>query len=228
MIELNDIRKVFNQGKHNEFSAIRGISLQIEPNKVTCLKGASGSGKTTLLSMIGCLSRPTSGRITLGEQNISGLPERFLTDIRRHTFGFIFQKFNLIQGLSVLENIMLPAYPLGTPHEALMDYAHSLLGHFGLSRLSTSPVEWLSGGEAQRVAICRAMINDPEILIADEPTANLDSKLSREFMGLVDDLHQSGKTVLITSHDPIVFDSPVINRVVEMCDGQVLKDEPCY
>jgi putative ABC transport system ATP-binding protein len=224
LIKLNDIKKVFNQGKHNEFCAIRGISLQIEPNKVTCLKGASGSGKTTLLSMIGCLSRPTSGRITLGEQTISGLPERFLTDIRRHTFGFIFQKFNLIQGLSVLENIMLPAYPLGPHHEALIDSAHSLLDHFGLSRLASNPVEWLSGGEAQRVAICRALINGPQILIADEPTANLDSKLSHEFMGLVDDLHQSGKTVLITSHDPIVFDSPVVNRVVEMCDGQVLKD----
>ena len=109
-----------------------------------------------------------------------------------------------------------------------MDYAHSLLDHFGLSRLAASPVEWLSGGEAQRVAICRAMINDPEILIADEPTANLDSKLSHEFMDLVEDLHQSGKTVLITSHDPIVFDSPVVNRVVDMCDGQVVKDAPCY
>lgn len=225
LIKLNDIKKVFNQGKHNEFWAIRSISLQIEPNKVTCLKGASGSGKTTLLSMIGCLSRPTSGRITLGEQTISGLPERFLTDIRRHTFGFIFQKFNLIQGLTVLENIMLPAYPLGPHHERLMDSAHSLLNHFGLSRLAASPVEWLSGGEAQRVAICRALINGPEILIADEPTANLDSKLSGEFMGLVDDLRQSGKTVLITSHDPIVFDSTVVDRVVEMRDGQLLNPE---
>ncbi|MEW7977379.1 MAG: ATP-binding cassette domain-containing protein [Candidatus Sedimenticola endophacoides] len=119
LIELTDIKKAFNQGKPNEFWAIRGVSLRIEQHKVTCLKGSSGSGKTTLLSMIGCLSRPTSGRITLGERRLSGLPERFLTDIRRYTFGFIFQKFNLIQGMSVLENVMLPAYPLGLNYTRL-------------------------------------------------------------------------------------------------------------
>ncbi|RLJ18688.1 ABC transporter ATP-binding protein [bacterium endosymbiont of Escarpia laminata] len=224
MIELTDIKKAFNQGRPNEFWAIQGVSLKIEPNKVTCIKGASGSGKTTLLSMIGCLSRPTSGRIQLGDRTISGLPERFLTDIRRHTFGFIFQKFNLIQGLSVLENIMLPAYPLAPDHKVLVASAHRLLDHFNLSSKADNPVEWLSGGEAQRVAICRALINDPKILIADEPTANLDTKLSREFMGLIDELCKSGKTILITSHDPVVFDSPVVNRVVEMCDGMLVQE----
>lgn len=224
LIELTDIKKAFNQGRPNEFWAIQGVSLKIEPNKVTCIKGASGSGKTTLLSMIGCLSRPTSGRIQLGDRTISGLPERFLTDIRRHTFGFIFQKFNLIQGLSVLENIMLPAYPLAPDHKVLVASAHRLLDHFNLSSKADNPVEWLSGGEAQRVAICRALINDPKILIADEPTANLDTKLSREFMGLIDELCKSGKTILITSHDPVVFDSPVVNRVVEMCDGMLVQE----
>ncbi|RDH89602.1 MAG: ABC transporter ATP-binding protein [endosymbiont of Seepiophila jonesi] len=223
-IELTDIKKAFNQGRPNEFWAIQGVSLKIEPNKVTCLKGASGSGKTTLLSMIGCLSRPTSGRIQLGDRTISGLPERFLTDIRRHTFGFIFQKFNLIQGLSVLENIMLPAYPLAPDHKVLVESARRLLDHFNLSSKAENPVEWLSGGEVQRVAICRALINDPKILIADEPTANLDTKLSREFMGLIDELCKSGKTILITSHDPVVFDSPVVNRVVEMCDGLLVQE----
>ncbi|MCP4992287.1 MAG: ABC transporter ATP-binding protein [Gammaproteobacteria bacterium] len=224
LITLTDINKVFNQGKHNEFRAIQDLSLQIEAGKVTCLKGASGSGKTTLLSMIGCLSRPTSGRITLNDEILSGLPERFLTDIRRHTFGFIFQKFNLIQGLSVLENIMLPAYPLGLNHKKLKSSAQQLISHFRLDRLSNNPVEWLSGGESQRVAICRALINDPKILIADEPTANLDTRLSKEFMGLIDELRQSGKTILITSHDPVVFDSPVVDRVIEMCDGRIIKD----
>ena len=219
LIQLTDVKKAFNQGRPNEFWAIRGVSLQIEPNRVICLKGASGSGKTTLLSMIGCLSRPTSGRIHLGERLLSGLPERFLTDIRRHTFGFIFQRFNLIQGLDVLENVMLPAYPLAPDHGELTASARRLLEHFNLGDKAKNPVEWLSGGEAQRVAICRAMINDPEILIADEPTANLDTKLSREFMGLIDELRQSGKTILITSHDPVVFESPVVDRVVEMCDG---------
>ncbi len=224
LITLTDINKVFNQSKHNEFRAIQDLSLQIEAGKVTCLKGASGSGKTTLLSMIGCLSRPTSGRITLNDEILSGLPERFLTDIRRHTFGFIFQKFNLIQGLSVLENIMLPAYPLGLNHKRLKSSAQQLISHFRLDRLSNNPVEWLSGGESQRVAICRALINDPKILIADEPTANLDTRLSKELMGLIDELRQSGKTILITSHDPVVFDSPVVDRVIEMCDGRIIKD----
>ncbi len=221
-IELQNIRKAFNQGKPNEFWAIQDISLTFEPQKVTCLKGASGSGKTTLLSIIGCLSRPTSGRVLIDGKPLSGLPERFLTDIRRHTFGFIFQKFNLIQGLSVLENIMLPAYPLGLNHDGLKTAALRLLDHFKISDKAANPVEWLSGGEAQRVAICRALINDPQILIADEPTANLDSNLSQELMGLIDELRQSGKTILMTSHDADVFDSPVVDHVVEMRDGALV------
>lgn len=220
-IELQDIRKAFNQGRPNEFWAIQGVSLTFEPNKVTCLKGASGSGKTTLLSIIGCLARPTSGRVLLNGETLSGLPERFLTDIRRHTFGFIFQKFNLIQGLSVLENVILPAYPLAPDHAELQGRAKSLLEHFKLANKAAQPVEWLSGGEAQRVAICRALINGPEILIADEPTANLDSRLSQELLGLIDDLRQSGKTILITSHDAEVYDSPVVDHVIEMRDGRL-------
>ncbi len=223
MLELVDVSKVFNQGKPNEFCAIRDVSLDIQSNRVTCFKGASGSGKTTLLSMVGCLSRPTSGRIILGEKKISSLPERFLTDIRRHTFGFIFQQFNLIQGLSVLENVMLPAYPLGLDHHDLVEKANRLLDQFGLSSKAGNLVELLSGGEKQRVAICRAMINAPDILIADEPTANLDSKLSIEFMGLIGSLQQTGKTIIITSHDPVVFESSVVDRVIEMCDGQIVQ-----
>ncbi len=221
-LELTDVKKVFNQGRPNEFWAIRGVSLEIEPNQVTCLKGASGSGKTTLLSMIGCLSRPTSGRITLNGEMLSSLPERFLTDIRRKTFGFIFQQFNLVQGLTVAENIMLPAYPLGPDRRELLEKTEQLLRQFGLQDKATNQVQWLSGGEKQRVAICRALVNDPNILIADEPTANLDTKLSNEFMQLIGDLQQSGKTVLIASHDAIVFESGVVDRVVEMCDGLVV------
>lgn len=220
-IRLDSVRKAFNQGRPNEYWAVRGVTLNLEPNRITCLKGASGSGKTTLLSMIGCLSRPTSGRIHLGERLLSGLPERFLTDIRRHTFGFIFQKFNLISGLSVLQNVMLPAYPLAPDHKRLTADALRLLGDYGLGDKRDSRVEWLSGGEAQRVAICRALINDPEILIADEPTANLDSARSRDFMEQLGRLKQAGRTVIVSSHDPVVFDSPVIDRVVALRDGQL-------
>lgn len=222
-LELTDIKKVFNQGKPNEFWAINGVSLEIEPSRVTCFKGASGSGKTTLLSMIGCLARPTSGRITLNGEQLSGLPERFLTDIRRKRFGFVFQQFNLIQGLSVLENVMLPAYPLGLERKELLQKSRQLLEQFGLESKTDNEVQWLSGGEKQRVAICRALINDPDVLIADEPTANLDTKLSHEFMQLITGLRDSGKTILIASHDAIVFDSNGIDRVVEMCDGRVVE-----
>lgn len=221
-LELTDIKKVFNQGKPNEFWAINGVSLQIDPGQVTCFKGASGSGKTTLLSMIGCLARPTSGRITLNGEQLSGLPERFLTDIRRKRFGFVFQQFNLIQGLTALENVMLPAYPLGLDRKLLLQNSKQLLEQFGLESKAENQVQWLSGGEKQRVAICRALINDPDVLIADEPTANLDTKLSHEFMQLITGLRDSGKTILIASHDAIVFDSDAIDRVVEMCDGRLV------
>jgi putative ABC transport system ATP-binding protein len=227
MIELRDVRKVFNQGRHNELWAVRGVTLDLEPNRVTVLKGPSGSGKTTLLSMIGALSRPTAGRIYLDGKLISNLPERFMTQVRRRTFGFVFQRFNLIRGLTVLENVMLPAYPLAPDHGTLRRKARGLLAQFGLGSKAGERVEWLSGGEAQRTAVCRALINEPRILIADEPTANLDSKLSRELVGLLGDLLDLGKTVLVSSHDPLVFESARVSRVVEMRDGQLAGESPC-
>ncbi|MCB1758932.1 MAG: ABC transporter ATP-binding protein [Gammaproteobacteria bacterium] len=220
-IELHQVCKTFNQYQPNEFHAIRDIDLRIEPRQATVLKGPSGSGKTTLLAMIGCLSRPTSGRITLGGETLSGLPERFMTEVRRRTFGFIFQQFNLIRGLTVSENVMLPAYPLGLPRERLGRKTAELLARFDLAPKAQLKVEFLSGGEAQRTAICRALINDPEILIADEPTANLDTRLSAEFMQLAHGLVAEGRTILMTSHDPEVFDSPMIDRVVAIRDGRL-------
>jgi putative ABC transport system ATP-binding protein len=223
MIELLDVKKAFNQGRPNEFWAIRGVNLTIDANRVTVLKGPSGSGKTTLLSMIGCLSRPTEGRILLESRLLSGVPERFLTVVRRETFGFIFQQFNLIKGVTVLENVMLPAYPLGGPRRRLEARARTLLAQFNLEAKAGYRAEWLSGGEAQRTAICRALVNDPRVLIADEPTANLDTQLSRDFMAIVAGLKGAGKTVLLSSHDPEVYDYPAVDRVVEMRDGRLAR-----
>ena len=222
MIDLREIRKVFNQGKPNEFVAIGRVTLSIDARKVTVLKGPSGSGKTTLLSILGCMARPTSGRIMLGESEITSLPERFLTAIRRNTFGFIFQQFNLIKGVSALENVMVPALPCGEKHAQIKKRAMELLELFNLAHKAAARIEWLSGGEAQRVTIARALINNPAVLIADEPTAHLDTRLSAEFMQIIKQLNDDGKTVLIASHDPIVYDSPVIDRVVEMRDGEVV------
>jgi putative ABC transport system ATP-binding protein len=220
-IDLKDIRKIFNAGKPYALTAVDGVSLSIEAGKVTVLRGPSGSGKTTLLSLVGCMARPTEGRIVLGDREITSLPERFLTEVRRSTFGFIFQQFNLVKGITALENVMLPAYPLGEPHVSLKRRARELLDLFGILPRESSKAEWLSGGEAQRTAIARALINDPRFIIADEPTAHLDTKLSREFMDIVARLKTSQKTVIIASHDPLVCDSPVIDRVVTMRDGKI-------
>lgn len=226
MIDLIDVRKVFNQGKPNEFVAIHGMSLSIDTQKVTVLKGPSGCGKTTLLSLIGCMARPTSGRIKVFEKEITSLPERFLTEVRQRTFGFIFQQFNLIKGLTALENAMLPAYPLGEKYSVLRKRASHLFELFDISQKAGSRIEWLSGGEVQRVTIVRALINDPSVIIADEPTAHLDTKLSREFMEIIGRFKGEKKTVLIASHDPLVYQSSVVNRVVHLRDGRIDGESP--
>ena len=223
MIKLTNIKKVFNAGKPNEFTAIDGVSVSIAFKQVTVLKGPSGSGKTSLLSILGCMARPTAGRIMLGDREMSSLPERFLTEIRRRTFGFIFQQFNLIKGLTALENVMIPAYPEGEKYAALKKRALALLGMFDLDRKAASKVEWLSGGEAQRVAIARALVNNPSVIIADEPTAHLDTKLSREFMQIVTRLKDEGKTILMASHDPLVHEAATIDRVIGMRDGRIVE-----
>ena len=233
MIELINVGKSFNVGKPNQFAAVRDVSVKIEEGVVTVLQGPSGSGKTTLLTLIGCMARPTSGRIILsgfgggflpgredpGDIEITSLPERFLTGIRRRTFGFIFQHFNLIRGITVLENVMLPAYPTGEDNGSIRKRAMELLEMFGISRHLHSTVDLLSGGEMQRVAIARALINNPSVIIADEPTAHLDSKLSLEFMEIITSFRNQGKTILIASHDPIVYDAAVADMVIEMRDG---------
>lgn len=222
MIQVRNVRKVFNTGKPNEFVAIQDVSLSIEARRVTVLKGPSGSGKTTLLSLLGCMARPTSGRISLMDREITSLPERFLTDIRRKSFGFIFQQFNLIKGITALENVMVPAYPTGERHSVLKKKAGELLDLFDVGRKAASKVEWLSGGEAQRVAIARALVNDPLVIIADEPTAHLDTRLSQEFMEIMNRLKAEGKTLIMASHDPIVHESTVVDDVVEMRDGKLV------
>jgi putative ABC transport system ATP-binding protein len=235
MIKLLNVRKGFNLGRPNEFVAVDGVTLAMEANRVTVLKGPSGSGKTTLLSLIGCMARPTSGRITLQrgllgeyvfpnggdtpEVEVTSLPERFLTEIRRRTFGFIFQQFNLVKGITVLENVMLPSYPLGERHGLVKTRALALLEMFGLGGRASAKVEWLSGGEAQRVAIARALMNDPPVVIADEQTAHLDSKLSSAFMDIIARLKDQGKTAIIASHDPLVFDAKIVDRVIAVRDG---------
>jgi putative ABC transport system ATP-binding protein len=222
MIRTQGVGKVFNAGRPNEFTALNDVSITLNLKKVTILKGPSGSGKTTLLGIVGCMARPTTGRIFLGEREITSLPERFLTGIRRETFGFIFQQFNLIKGLTVLENVMVPAYPTYEKHQILKKRALDTLDLFNLAHKAEARIEWLSGGEAQRAAIARALINNPSVIIADEPTAHLDTRLSTEFMAIMRRLKGEGKTIVLASHDPIVYDSDLADTVIEMCDGGVV------
>ena len=221
MITLSSVSKLYNEGRPNEVRAITDIDLEIDRNAVTVFKGPSGSGKTTLLSIIGGLARPTSGRVFVDGEMVSGLPEKFLTELRRTTFGFIFQRFNLIRGLSLIENVMLPATPLGPDYNDLKSRALQRLTTLGIESKKDTPVEHLSGGEAQRTAIARALINDPPIVIADEPTANLDTELIHRFLDIISTLRAEGRTIIMTSHDPRIWQSDMVNAVVAMRDGRI-------
>ena len=225
MINIQNVSKVFNTGQPNEFTALSSVSLKLQLQEATVIKGPSGSGKTTLLSLIGCMARPTSGRIFIDEREITSLPERFLTGIRRTTFGFIFQRFNLLRGFTALENVIAPALPTGEKYSLLRKRALDILGMLDLDHKADAKSEWLSGGEAQRVAIARALIHNPPIIIADEPTAHLDSKLSAEFLAIMEILKGEGKTLIIASHDPIIYDSTLAGRVIEVRDGEIIAEK---
>ncbi len=224
MITLAHVTKCFNEERPNAFTAVDDVSLTLASGAVTVLRGPSGSGKTTLLTLIGALTRPTRGRILCDGALLSDLPERFLAAERRRTFGFVFQRFNLIEGLSVLDNVMVPGVPTGRPLRRLRTRAQALLARFHLERHAHGPVDVLSGGEAQRVALARALLNDPPVLIADEPTASLDSTLAREVMTLFADLKAEGRTLVIASHDPLVCDHPLVDRRITLADGRVQAD----
>jgi putative ABC transport system ATP-binding protein len=221
MIRLNAVTKIYDIGISGSHTAVAGITLSLPRKQITVLQGPSGSGKTTLISLIGCMARPTEGRIFFEEKEVTSLPEQFLADLRRRQVGFVFQNYNLIKGISVLENVMLPAMPLGEPDKPLKRRAEELLDQLEITRLAPLPVEHLSGGEQQRVAIARALINRPHLFIADEPTAHLDAALSGQFMAIAADLKDQGKTVIIASHDPLVSTHPAVDRVVTLQDGRL-------
>ncbi|MBA4372688.1 MAG: ABC transporter ATP-binding protein [Thermodesulfovibrio sp.] len=222
VIRTESVTKTYNVGKPNEAFAVRSVSVSILENDFAVLKGPSGSGKTTLLSLIGCMARPTSGSITVEGKDVSHLPERFLTNIRRRIFGFIFQQFNLIQGMTVLQNVLIPLLPTDSNPADGLKKAEAILEDLDMLKRRDFPVNSLSGGEQQRVAIARALINDPAIILADEPTAHLDTALAADFMKIMHHLRDQGRTVVIASHDPVVFEDSRISQVVSMRDGRSL------
>ncbi len=222
MLQLTQVTKLYHEGQPNQLAAVSEVDLCLQMGAVTVLEGPSGSGKTSLLTLIGCLARPTSGRVELNGEALSGLPEQHLAQVRRKTFGFAFQRFNLIPGLSVLDNVMLPAYPLGLPYAQLVARAKDVMAQLNIGHRAAFKVELLSGGEMQRTAIARALINDPAIVIADEPTANLDAALTNQFLDIVASLKAGGRTIVMSSHDPRITRSAVVDRVVTMADGRIV------
>ena len=217
-LRVSNVTKRYGSGA-TEVTAVRGVSLTIEPGEVVLIMGPSGSGKTTLLLMLGALLRPTEGSIHLNGRVISELSENQLPKIRLHEFGFIFQDFNLLSALTALENVALVASLAGRRNGEARRKAADLLIQFGLrDRLHFLP-EKLSGGEKQRVAIARALVNDPAILFADEPTANLDSKIGHEIMRLLRSIaKEQGRSVVIVSHDQRIKD--IADRVLWLEDGE--------
>lgn len=220
-INISGVSKKYNRGQADEVSALNDISLSIVAGDVVALTGPSGSGKTSLLSLIGCMGRPTTGQIIVGGKDVVKLPERFLTEVRRERFGFIFQQFNLIRDLSVMDNVLLPLYPLPISVKIMKERAWPILENLKIADKARGKVKQLSGGEQQRVAIARALINDPEVIIADEPTAHLDRSLAQEFLDIIGGLHGKGTTVVIATHDPFIAESSLITKTVSMRDGRL-------
>lgn len=219
LIQVTELSKIYNRQRPDEIRALTGVSLSVERGEAVVLQGPSGSGKTSLLSLIGCMARPTSGQIRIDEKDVAKLPEPFLARIRRESFGFIFQQLNLLRDLSVLDNILLPLYPTGLKVAEMRSRAQETLKQLSLLEKQTLKVAQLSGGEQQRVAIARALINQPEIIIADEPTAHLDSALSGELLAILERLKSNGKTIVLATHDPDVYQHRLIDRRFSMHDG---------
>ena len=220
--ELRDVSRIYEMGPV-QVRALDHVSLSFAPGEYTAIMGQSGSGKSTMLNILGCLDRPSEGEYLLGGRDVSGLDDDDLSEQRNRHLGFVFQAYNLIPHLTVLENIEVPMEYAGVhPKQARERAAHLAVGLGLKERLDHRPTE-LSGGQQQRVAIARALSNDPQVLLADEPTGNLDSATGLEILSLLDQLNASGRTLIIVTHDPQVAQRA--HRTVHMLDGKVERIE---
>lgn len=222
MIECKNLTKIFNKNKNDELIALNNINLSFNTGEVVVLKGASGSGKSTLLSLIAALSKPDNGEVIVNEKRISKMPDNFTSVFRRENIGFIFQKYNLIPTLSVRDNIILPLIPSNPEEKIIEAEVDKILQKFSMQSKKNVLVKQLSGGEQQRVVISRALINNPQIIIADEPTANLDAKLSLDFIKIIQQLKNSSTIIIIATHDPLFFDLDFVDKTVELKNAEVI------
>jgi putative ABC transport system ATP-binding protein len=218
VIHLEDIRKSYFMG-NQELKILKGLNIDILRNEYVALMGPSGSGKSTLMNILGCLDSPTSGKYILNGNDVSTMPDNDLADIRNKEIGFVFQQFNLLPRLTALENVALPLVYAGISKKTRTEMAQEVLRKVDLMDRSHHKPNELSGGQCQRVAIARALINNPSIILADEPTGNLDSKTSHEIMKLFQDIHDAGNTIIIVTHEEDI--AAFAHRIIRMRDGVV-------
>ncbi|MCB9080741.1 MAG: ABC transporter ATP-binding protein [Lewinellaceae bacterium] len=223
MIAIHDLRKTYIMGL-NEVKALQSVTMNIAKNEYVALMGPSGSGKSTLMNLLGCLDTPTSGEYFLNGTNVGTMEDRELAEVRNKEIGFVFQTFNLLPRLSALENVALPLVYAGFSRTKRTERAEEMLMAVGLGdRMDHKPNE-LSGGQRQRVAVARALVNNPSIILADEPTGNLDSKTSYEIMELFEQIHQAGNTIILVTHEPDI--AAHAHRIIRMRDGLIESDLP--
>lgn len=223
IIRLTDIGRMYRMGDE-EIHALRSVTVNIKKNEYVAMMGPSGSGKSTLMNMIGCLDTPSKGQYILNGQDVSNMDDNQLAEVRNKEIGFVFQTFNLLPRLSALENVALPLVYAGMPKAQRLKRAEEVLALVGLgNRMNHKPNE-MSGGQRQRVAVARALVNHPSIILADEPTGNLDSKTSYEIMGLFEEIHQQGNTIILVTHEEDI--ARHAHRIVRLRDGLVESDLP--
>ncbi|MAT55797.1 MAG: ABC transporter ATP-binding protein [Bacteroidetes bacterium] len=221
IISVRNLKKIYHMGS-TIVKALNGVDLDVHKNEYVALMGPSGSGKSTLMNLIGCLDTPTSGDYFLNGTNVSTMDDAELAAIRNKEIGFVFQTFNLLPRLSALENVALPLVYAGKSKSERLEKAAQVLESVGLAdRMHHKPNE-LSGGQRQRVAVARALVNDPSIILADEPTGNLDSKTSYEIIGLFEEIHNAGNTIVLVTHEPDIAEHA--HRIVRLRDGVVESD----
>lgn len=221
VLHLDNIKKSYFLGKQ-ELKVLKGISIEIQKNDYVALMGPSGSGKSTLMNILGCLDSPTAGRYILNNQDVSKMSDDDLADVRNKEIGFVFQQFNLLPRLTAAENVALPLIYNGTPRKERMERALLMLERVGLADRSDHRPNELSGGQNQRVAIARALVNNPSIILADEPTGNLDSKTSIEIMNIFGKIQSEGNTVVLVTHEEDI--AHFARRIIRLKDGVIELD----
>lgn len=221
LIEMRNIVKRYKTGD-TETVALNGIDLQVETGEFLAIVGPSGSGKSTLMHILGLLDSPTSGEYLIDGEAMHNRPDRQLATLRRNLIGFVFQSFNLLPRLNVIQNVMLPMAYAGVPARQRKQRALQLLGAVDITDRANHRLNQISGGQTQRVAIARALANEPKLILADEPTGNLDTKSSQAIVDLLKQLHQAGNTIIIVTHNPEI--AAQTNRVIEIRDGKIVRD----